>query len=76
MTTTVKEKRTRLEESAMQTATGRGHRMTLFATLYEQPHIAESVCEKCEAYMQVNAKAKANQSETGGTAIILNCTDN
>lgn len=57
----------------MEVATGHRHRMTPFATLYEQPHIAEAICEKCEAYVQVNAKAKANEIETGGTATILDC---
>lgn len=77
MTNAIIQKRTELEEAAMETASGRGHRMTPFAALYEQRHIAESICEKCEAYVQVNAKAKTNEIETGGTATILDCvTDN
>lgn len=74
MTKMILAKRKQLEEAAMNTASGRGHRMTPFAALYEQPHIAESICEKCEAYVQVNAKAKTNEIETGGTATILDCT--
>lgn len=72
MTTTI-EKRQVLEKDATKAAADRGHRMTPFAPLYEQRHIAESVCERCEAYVQVNAKPAPNQIGIGGTAVVLNC---
>lgn len=75
MRTTRDNLRLQLEQSAMEAAINRGHRMTPFATLYEQRHIAESVCEKCEAYVQVNAKPAPNGIDIGGTAVALNCND-
>lgn len=63
-----------LKESAMKSATDLHHRMTAFQGLYEQPLIAESTCEKCEAYMQVNANPEARLA-IGGTAIIYNCNE-
>lgn len=52
MSATILATRLRLEESAMESAKARGHQVTPFATLYEQPYIAESVCEKCEAFVR------------------------
>lgn len=63
-----------LKDSAMKSATDLHHQMTAFQGLYEQPLIAESVCEKCEAYMQVNAEPEARLA-IGGTAIIYNCNE-
>ncbi len=64
-----------LMESAMKSAIANQHQMTAFQGLYEQPLIAESVCEKCGAYMQVNAEPTARLA-IGGTAVIYNCGDN
>lgn len=66
---------TALEESALETAASRGHRMTAFQPIHEQEYIAESVCEQCEAYAQVNAKAKGKEVSAGGTALIFNCNE-
>ena len=74
MRTTMLATRLRLEESAMRSAQARGHQMTPFAALHEQPHIAEAVCEKCEAYVQVNAKTQGRPM--GGTAIVFTCQSN
>lgn len=66
-------KQQQLEQSALESAVARGHRMTPFARLYEQRHVSESVCERCEAYVQVNTKPAPNQIDIGGTAVSLNC---
>jgi hypothetical protein len=67
------EEQQQLEQSVLQSCVTRGHRMTPFARLYEQKHISESVCEKCEAYAQVNTKPAPNQIAIGGTAVALKC---
>lgn len=72
-TTRTKEWRLKLEASALETADLLGHRMTPFAQLYEQPHLAESVCEKCEASVLVNAQAGALGIAIGGQAVTLQC---
>lgn len=75
-TTTVTTKwRKKLEVSAMESATLLGHKMTPFATLHEQSHLAESVCEKCEAPVLVNARAGALGIAIGGQAVSLQCRD-
>lgn len=74
MTTATIKRRIQLEQSAMESAVYRGHRMTPFATLHEQQYIAESICERCEMFAQVNAKPQPNQVVIGGTAVALNCT--
>ena len=72
MSTIIKQ-RLELERSAMESAVYRGHQMTPFATLRERRYIAESVCEKCEMFVQVNARPQPNQVDISGTAIALNC---
>lgn len=67
--------RKKLEASAMESATLLGHRMIPFAQLHEQPHLAESICETCEAPVLVNAQAGSLGIAIGGTAVTLNCRE-
>lgn len=75
MTTATTQNLDRLKKSAMKSAMANRHQMAAFQGLHEQPLIAESICEKCEAYIQVNAEPTARLA-IGGTAIIYECGDN
>ncbi len=70
------DKQKQLEQSALVSAKSRGHKMSPFQRLHEQKYISESVCERCEAYVQTNTRPQANQIDIGGTAVALNCDGN
>lgn len=66
-------RRDQLEQSALDSAQFRGHKMSTFQRIIETTR-SESVCSDCEAYVQVDTRPAPNGIDIGGTAIALNCT--
>lgn len=67
-----KKKREQLQETALESASFRGHKMSEFQRLVQSTK-SESICLRCSAYVQVDTCPPANGIDIGGSAIALNC---
>lgn len=65
----------RLKEEARQSATNAGHTMGRFRTQSKTPDrtVAEALCLKCGAYVQVDTNPPANGIDIGGDVFGKTC---
>jgi hypothetical protein len=62
-----------LKAEALDATTLRGHVMKPWTD--HSPHLAETTCTQCEAFVQVNTKPMPNEIDIGGPAIAVGCPE-